>query len=167
MFITWGLFGIWHGAGWNFMFLGLLQAIAIYYEFVTKKWRSRVFSRFPTLIRIWLGRLATYFFYCVSLTFFFAADLRSGFAYFPALFNDNKMLFERVKLEYVPLFFVFLFIIFEIIEKDFSQLYHSFISIWNADNKISIYMRWLLYFCAIALIIVSKNKIEEFIYIQF
>jgi D-alanyl-lipoteichoic acid acyltransferase DltB (MBOAT superfamily) len=41
LFLTWVLFGIWHGAGWNFMLLGFLQVLAIYYEFSTKKNKSK------------------------------------------------------------------------------------------------------------------------------
>ena len=43
VFITWMLFGIWHGAGWIFMLLGFLQAVAIYYEVFTRKIRFKFF----------------------------------------------------------------------------------------------------------------------------
>ena len=47
VFITWMLFGIWHGGGWNFVFLGILQSVAINYEHFTKKSRAKFFSWFP------------------------------------------------------------------------------------------------------------------------
>ena len=63
LFITWVLFGIWHGAGWNFMLLGFLQAFAIYYEYQTKRRRAAIFSRLPEITRKWTGRFFTYCFY--------------------------------------------------------------------------------------------------------
>ena len=56
VFITFTLFGIWHGAGWTFMILGFLQAVAINYEFFTKKWRVAVFSRMTDSSRTMLRK---------------------------------------------------------------------------------------------------------------
>ena len=56
MLITWTLFGIWHGAGWNFMFLGFLQAIAILRVF-TKKIRLKIFEGVPIIITRWFEGL--------------------------------------------------------------------------------------------------------------
>ncbi len=53
VFLTWILFGIWHGAGWNFMALGFLQALVIYYEFRTKKSRNALFSLLPGFTDSW------------------------------------------------------------------------------------------------------------------
>ena len=79
LFLTWTLFGIWHGAGWNFMVLGLVQGLAMIYEFFTKKWRQLLFSKLPVRVRIWIGRGLTYCFYACSLVFFFSPNPQSAF----------------------------------------------------------------------------------------
>ena len=127
LFITWILFGIWHGAGWNFMFLGLLQALAIYFEFLTKKWRAKVFLRIPGFWRRWLGRLVTYFFYSISLVFFFSPDLRSGFLFLINLpFSSMHLSVDIFQWPYIIIMVFIIFLIgLEIIQEDYNSLYKN------------------------------------------
>lgn len=169
MLLTWTLFGIWHGAGWSFMFLGLLQAIAILYEFFTKKWRSNIFSALSPFFRLWSGRVITYIFYGVSLLFFFAPDLRSAIILFPRLFKENRFILEGVRLESFVLALVLVvgFIAVEVIENDSLKASERIKAFWSStgySNKVS---RWALYFVAITIIIVFSNEVQEFIYFQF
>lgn len=82
VFLTWTLFGIWHGSGWNFMALGFLQALAINYEFFTKRSRIQIFSKLTDFWRVFLSRIITYVFYGFSLVFFFSPNLNSSLQYF-------------------------------------------------------------------------------------
>jgi len=122
LFFTWILFGIWHGAGWNFMFLGLLQAIAIYYEFVTKKWRTALFSKLPSLYSRWIGRLLTYLFYSISLVFFYAPDLHASFSFFAYLFQGGSLIPLGIQtVRFVVILAVAVtIVVFEAVETDYS-----------------------------------------------
>lgn len=71
VFVTFMMFGIWHGSGLNFIIIGLMQALAINYEFFTKRTRIKYLSKFEP----YLGRILTYSFYSITLIFFFFSKL--------------------------------------------------------------------------------------------
>lgn len=169
IFVTWTLFGIWHGAGWNFMLLGVLQALAIIYEFFTKRWRARIFAKFNEKFKVWFGRIMTYLFYCVSLVFFFSPDLPSVIRFFSKLFTEGGFVIERVKPEVFYLVFTFMifFLILEIINNDLSRLYHRIEIFWNSQKIHFRVSRWIFYFFLITSIIILSSKVQNFIYFQF
>jgi len=165
VFLTWILFGIWHGAGWNFMVLGLLQALVIYYEFRTKKFRNSLFAKIPFLLRPWVGRIFTYAFYAISLTFFFAPDLLSSLGVFAGIFSQTEA--GRAHLLTEPLLFgmtfVGLFLLVEILQNDFAGFYSRIQSLW-LQNKL---LRIIVYYSAIVLILTQLNGNATFIYEMF
>jgi len=169
MLLTWTLFGIWHGAGWNFMFLGFLQAIAILYEFFTKKLRSVTFGRMPLSLRTWSGRIVTYLFYGVSLIFFFAPDLGTALNLFPRLFHENRFVLEGIRPEtfFLGVALVVIFMTAEIIGQDTPKLSQRINSLWSGTKPGVKVFRWAIYFAAITMIIVLSNEVQEFIYFQF
>jgi len=172
LFLTWILFGIWHGAGWTFMLLGFLQALAIYYEFSTKKLRARIFSKFPDFLRIWLGRMFTYLFYALSLVFFFAADMKSVFIFFEKLplLSTGLPGFEGLKSEILfqlVLIFTFIFLLIEVIQHDFSNTFNKIESFWLGNNYINRIFRWTVYCISIIIILYFYGHNQEFVYIQF
>lgn len=165
VFITFTLFGIWHGAGWNFMILGFLQAVAINFEFFTKKFRVSIFSRIPEFSRIWLSRLFTYLFFGFSHVFFFAPDLRTAlasFSRFQDLTTYTRDLFLPGPLRF-GLFFAFLAIGFEILQNDHMKISEKLNSIWS-DNKV---LRYLVYYTATILIVSQIGGGTSFIYEMF
>jgi alginate O-acetyltransferase complex protein AlgI len=166
VFVTWGLFGIWHGAGWNFMLLGLLQAFVIIYEFFTRQWRTRLFSRLPSFLRILTGRVLTYIFYAVSLVFFFSPDVSSVFDFFSKLTDLRVSVPLPIRGEILILVFGFIliFILIEIIQNDFGKLYQKLERSWLVSKQS---LRWGLYFLLISVIIVFNNDVQQFIYFQF
>lgn len=169
LFVTWLLFGIWHGAGWTFMLLGLLQALAIYYEFSTKKWRNRVFSKMPGSLRILMGRVLTYLFYGVSLVFFFAPDLKSVSVFFSRLFplEGYVPVGIRDEIYILVLIFVVLFMIFEILQHDFNKTYSKIEAFWFHDSYRGSIVRWALYFLIMTVVIVFNKDVQQFIYFKF
>ena len=172
LFLTWVLFGIWHGAGWNFMLLGFLQALAIYYEFSTKKIRVKIFSKLPGFFRTWLSRMFTYLFYAVSLVFFFAPDMPSVISFFENLplfstglpgiegFRD-EVLFQLV------LGFSFILLLFEVLKHDFSHIFDKIESYWLGNKFASRILRWTVYLLSLLLIIYFSGDNQEFVYTQF
>jgi alginate O-acetyltransferase complex protein AlgI len=169
LFVTWTLFGIWHGAGWTFMLLGVLQAIAITYEFFTKKWRAKLFSKFPNLIRIWLGRIFTYLFYCVCMIFFFAPNISSVFLYIskltqikgPFMITDPSLKPMEVII-YIPVF-----LLLELIQNDYKNIYDKLENSWLSDKTKNKLFRWFIYSVIITIMFIVGFKAQQFIYADF
>src|SRR6266446_7575196 len=76
LFITMFLAGLWHGAGWTYVFFGCLHGIALV---VHKMWRdSPRRTESPSLHARALSWLATYSFVCFSMIFFRATTFSSA-----------------------------------------------------------------------------------------
>lgn len=165
VFITWILFGIWHGAGWNFMILGFLQALAIYYEYSTKKKRAILFSKLPESLRVWTGRFFTYCFYGLSLTFFFSPDILTTFKIFSSLtilseFSNNGFLVEPLLF---GLFFALMFLLYEVIQTDYSELFRKFNNYWSRYK----FLRISTYYAAAFVILTQLSGAASFVYEMF
>jgi len=170
LFLTWVLFGIWHGAGWNFMLLGFLQALAIYYEFSTKKLRVRMFSNLSKFMRTWLGRIFTYMFYATSLVFFFAPDMNLAFTFFeklPILGSDLQLGAISTVDFLMVLVFILIILLFEVLKEDFNNTFNKIKSFWLSNKSINRIFRWVVYYILIMIIIYFTGDNQEFIYIQF
>jgi len=165
LFLTWVLFGIWHGAGWNFMALGLVLATAIMYEFFTRKQRMIIFSKLPEKIRVWVSRLFTFTFYAWALSFFFSPDLGTTFVFFGKLFSFTGA--EITGVPVIPMLFglsvAFWFLLFEVLEEDFETYYKIIIGYWNRN----IIVRVVVYYAMSMLILSEMNGNSSFIYEMF
>jgi D-alanyl-lipoteichoic acid acyltransferase DltB (MBOAT superfamily) len=169
VFLTWILFGIWHGAGWNFMLIGLLQALAITYEFFTKKFRIKLFSRVPAIITVWFGRVVTFLFYCVSLVFFFTPDIKSGVAFLgklstvsgPSPFLDISIKPFQVMI-YIPLM-----LFLELLKNDYPDFSNRIDRIWFTDTVRGRVLRWSVYSLMITIIYISGFRSQQFVYANF
>lgn len=172
LLITWTLFGIWHGAGWNFMLLGLVQALAIIYEFFTKRWRVKVFSKLPEYPIIWFGRICTYLFYGGSLVFFFSPDIKTTSLFYSRLFSIQESIpsifintMRAIPLSALILIVVIMF--FELLQNDFNETYNTIKLIWTGNQRKKRFLRWVVYSCMLAILFVLGNQVQQFIYAQF
>jgi alginate O-acetyltransferase complex protein AlgI len=165
VFVTFTLFGIWHGAGWNFMILGFLQALAINYEFFTKKRRVAIFSKMSNFYRIWIGRLFTYLFFGVSHIFFFSPDIKTAFRFFSKINNIDIPLQMDVVTNpgLLAIFFSIVILISEILGNDFSSIYDKLAKHWNNHS----FLRVTIYFITVILIMTFIGKKLTFIYQVF
>lgn len=165
VFLTFTLFGIWHGAGWNFMILGILQASALNYEFFTKKIRTKVFSYMPDILRIWSGRIFTYLFFSISLVFLFSSDIGSSFKYLAELGNLNSSLDLTVfSLRSLPaICFLSIFLLFEYLDNDKKELYSRIVTLWNSRRT----FRISIYYLMVILIISQLGEKLTFVYQAF
>ena len=168
VFTTWLLFGIWHGAGWTFMILGILQGTVIYYEFSSKSWRARIFSNFPRYVSKLTGRTFTYLYFGTSLVFFFANDLNTVNTFFSKLLHVNSIFPPGIRVEIfiMVMLFVFLYLVYEIIKNDFPQSYVRLSTVWLRIGS-NIIVRWSVYFILLTIILVFNSEVQEFIYFQF
>ncbi len=169
LLLTWSLFGIWHGAGWNFMVLGIIQAAAVIYEFFTKKWRMQFFSILPNPLRAWLGRLITYSFYGASLVFFFAPDLKAALTFFSRLniWNGYSFTSNQETVFFVTFLFGSAFMLVELFQNDYPDIAGRIDSWWRGKKQVYRVFRWSLYFFLMSIIIVLSNEVQSFIYFQF
>jgi alginate O-acetyltransferase complex protein AlgI len=172
VFVTWILFGIWHGAGWNFMLLGFIQALAIIYEFFTKKWRTSFFSKFPHYLKIIISRIFTYFFYGGSLIFFFSPDLNSAYTFISKM-NKIEISIRSFLLHIIeeipPLVFILILIILlvELIKNDHKEAFDKLERFWSGFKIRNRFFRWAIYSSMVAIIFIYGNEFQQFIYAQF
>lgn len=175
VFITWILFGIWHGAGWNFMFLGLLQAMAINFEFFTKRTRQNLFSKIPAFWGKWIGRLITYLFYGISLVFFFSPDLETTLSYFERMKYINSLfLFITTPIiiaDKISFFVAFgiliIMLIMEMISCDLKDKYEKFETLWFSSRRKFKFLRFSFYYVELLLIFYFGGLQTAFVYFQF
>ncbi len=102
--IVWALTGIWHGAGWNFLFWGLWFAVWLVLE---KLGLKKLFEFLPKEI----GRTYTIFLVLISWVFFSIESMDGIRQYLLAMFGGNGAGFYNQEalflgLEYVVLFLV-------------------------------------------------------------
>jgi len=166
VFITFTLFGIWHGAGWNYMILGFLQALAINYEFFTKRTRFILFSHLPSATRVWAGRICTYLFFGISHVFFFAPDTETAFQFYSKLTDMSLRLYLGVSSRFVFFFALgslLVFMVLEILNLDMKSKFVRVESFWN-NNR---FLRLSTYYVLILFILSQLGGAETFIYQMF
>lgn len=166
IFLTFFIVGIWHGANWTFVVLGVLQGIAIVYEFYTKRFRLKVAARFPKSIVNTLSRLMVFLFMSVSMVFFFSNSVADAWYFISHLFAGIR--FDLKALSFINsrpefLFALFCFVMLFIIEilnekdKDLLSLY----------LKQPIWIRWTGYLTCLMLIYLFRSDIGTFYYMRF
>lgn len=163
--LTWVLFGIWHGAGWNFMALGLLQAIAILYEFFTKRKRLKIGSKVPLFWRSFLSRIVTYVFYGFSLVFFFSPSFGSSLQFYSKLTDLSSGSFTGQV--YHMLVFVlglaFVFLLLDYLKEDFAEKNKWIQKIFTNNS----FVRIVMYYSMVIMVLIFIGKKITFIYQVF
>lgn len=169
VFLTWTLFGIWHGAGWNFMLIGLLQAIAINFEFFTKRIKQKIFTGAASGFSIWSGRIFTYLFYCVSLVLFFSPDIKSAIKFLSQLttFSGPSPFTDLSLKPFEVIIYIPILLILELLQNDFTKTYDRLQGSWLSDLMLNRFFRWTVYSIMITIIFVSGFKSQQFIYANF
>ena len=79
LFITFGISGLWHGAAWTYVVFGLLNGMAMIYEFLAKKFRKNLSKKLPVSIYINVSILLTFMFACFTWVFFRAQTMGDAF----------------------------------------------------------------------------------------
>jgi D-alanyl-lipoteichoic acid acyltransferase DltB (MBOAT superfamily) len=164
LLITFFISGLWHGAGWTFIVYGLLHGLAIVYEFLTRKWRKKLFKKSPTVLTEIISIISTFTFASFAFIFFRANTFAD------ALSIINKILFDRGKLfiaehNWLMVYAgssVMLLLVVEFIEE--YALFGKF-SLYNNKN---LAIRHLTY-CSLVIIILLIGVFDknQFIYFQF
>jgi len=166
IFLTFFIIGVWHGANLTFVVLGILQGIAVVYEFYTKKIRFNIAARLPKYMVNTLGRFFVFLFMAVSMVFFYANSLTEALYFISHLFSDIKSgINVHGLIANSPAFLLALacFILLFIVE----MLNEKGKDIMSFYMKQPLWVRWAGYFIAIALIYFSGTGIESFYYMRF
>jgi hypothetical protein len=147
------------------MILGLIQALAIFYEFKTKKARTHFFSKYLPKQKVILGRLFTYLFYGFSLIFFFAGDLSVSLK---ALSSMNNLSFQlRDQTVITPLIFglsfAIVFLLYEYLQNSNKKIITVITNLWNRKRL----LRIIVYYLTVFMIISQLSGNTSFIYEMF
>lgn len=161
LFAVWSLNGLWHGAGWTFLFYGLYQFTLILsgnlFEPVIKTICSKLhINRKNIIYRIFQSIKMTIFVFIGEL-FFRAPTLSIGFGMLKKIFTDFKVntlyngdLFnlglDKMDFLVILISLIFIFII--------SLLKERGLNIRDRIAKKNIYMRWFLYLALVLFIII-------------
>ena len=102
LIFTFFLTGLWHGAAWKFIVYGLVNGIALTFEYYTRKQRDRFFGRLPPWLNKVSGIGITLVFIIFSRIFFRATDMAAACYYLKRIFacagGSNYVGVNRVEL---------------------------------------------------------------------
>lgn len=166
IFLTFFIVGIWHGANLTFVILGLLQGIAIVYEFYTKRYRIKFASKLPDAIVTFLSRVIVFIFMSFSMIFFFANSVTDACYFITHLFANERSNFTSAgmiadKGKFLMAIFIFLTIlIYESLEEK-KKVPFGFLS------ERPVFIRWSAYVICAAFIITMFSGIHIFYYARF
>ena len=164
IFLTFFIVGIWHGANLTFVILGLLQGIAIVYEFYTKRYRLKFASKFSKSTVNTLSRIFVFIFMSFSMVFFFSNSVADAWYFIMHLFNNiqiSDLDFISNKPEFIFTLCLFIIIfIFEILDEKGKKL----LSIFLNQHFV---IRWAGYLTCMLLIYFMYSGFHMFYYARF
>jgi D-alanyl-lipoteichoic acid acyltransferase DltB (MBOAT superfamily) len=166
IFLTFFVIGIWHGANWTYVLVGLLQGVAIVYEFYTKRTRVQIASKLPQELVVIVSRIITYCFFCLTMVLFNAHSVQDAWYFFTHIFSDLKFqldgynfIYEKEEFIIAFALFILLFII-EIYQENGKNVMGYFLSRPR-------YVRWAGYYIIVLLIFYLSLGQGTFVYLQF
>ena len=166
IFLSFFVIGIWHGANWTFIFLGILQGIAISYEFYTKRTRLQIAGKLPPKVVVATSRMITFLFFCITLIFFNSKTIQDSWYFITHLFSEITFQLKGYDFIYEKEGFLVafgLFIVLFILE----YLQERGKDILGYFTRRPRYLRWLGYYAIIVLIYYYSGDGENFVYLQF
>ncbi|MDE3213570.1 MAG: MBOAT family protein [Bacteroidota bacterium] len=164
--ITFFVMGIWHGANWTYVTLGLLQAVAIIYEFHTKKYRLKYASRFskPTVNTI--SRILVFLFASFSMIFFYARTIGDSWYFLTHLGSGIHLDGSGFGMLAHPSLFgmaVGLFLVIFVLEMYMEKGKNLLAQFLQKPR----WVHWITYAAVIVLIYFFRSQIGTFYYMRF
>jgi len=152
--ITFILGGLWHGAGWTFLFWGFLHGAALVIH--------RVWSSFGFKLWTWLAWFITFNFINIAWVFFRAKEWDDAIRILNSMFslNNYEEYFNLLQFSWILLTFFTVLVFknsFEIITAKYSK-------------TIVLFATLFLFFLALLQltnIIIQEDKVSEFLYFNF
>ena len=166
IFISFFVIGIWHGANWTFVMVGVLQGIAISYEFITKRKRLQIASKLNPSIVKFVSRLLTYLFFSLTLVFFNSKNIGDAWYFITHIFQDlhfqlsgNKLIYDAYSFFIALAAFLIIFVT-EAFQENGVDVESKFLR----QPRI---IRWLGYYVMIAFVFYFSGAGNAFVYLQF
>ena len=91
--LSFAIIGIWHGSTWNYLVFGLLQAMAIMYEYATRRFRKKMSRTIPSVIYNNLSILFTFLYISFCLIIFRTDTFSDAGTTIKAIFTHSGSLF--------------------------------------------------------------------------
>lgn len=164
VFITFFIIGLWHGPHWNYIVVGILQGVAINYEFFTKRKRVSIGNHLPKNLNLFLSISFTYLFICLTLVFFNSTTLGNAGIFWGKMFQSLSIAklgifgYENYAIIILGSILVILLDYFE----EFKGL-----SLFEDTSKLMAPIRWILYFVLTYMVVFQGGPETKFIYMQF
>ena len=89
LMISFIVIGIWHGASWNYVLFGVLQALALIYETTSRKGRIRISKRINPNLYSLISILLTFLFITFTLIIFQSVSISGAIAIIKGIFINN------------------------------------------------------------------------------
>jgi D-alanyl-lipoteichoic acid acyltransferase DltB (MBOAT superfamily) len=154
LLITFLIGGLWHGAGWTFVFWGFLHGIALIIH--------RIWSHLNFRLWSWVGWFITFNFINISWIFFRAKEWDDAIKVLGSMFTINPMIFsfslEHINgsIKTIPMVIIFLFVV--LFTKNSMEKLQEF-----KLNYRTVIFTVITFFLGI----ISMNKVSEFLYFNF
>ncbi|MCX6716968.1 MAG: MBOAT family protein [Candidatus Taylorbacteria bacterium] len=179
---TFFLSGLWHGAGWNYVIMGLVFGFYISFSEITKKYRNAFIvkiklNNYPTLLR-YLRIITTFVLVCIGWIFFrvktigdawyilthwwvglgdFLTHLYSYYTW-KNLFSLSRLITKSD----------FIICILGVAVLFLADMAGRRLAIWKILSTKPWYVRWFWYYATtLAIVILARLGAQEFIYFQF
>ncbi len=160
LLLTFTLVGLWHGANWTFIILGMLNGIALIIErlplFRNKKTLQRKLQSAPWI----LSGLYVFVIYVLSALLFRADDMEQVSLFLKRIFSLTMDGAFTTLIGY-ELFYLVFILIAEIAARKWD------FPLQKLEMKLPRPARWIVYYTLILLIIRYAEPKEAFIYFQF
>lgn len=144
LIISFIVIGVWHGASWNFVVFGLLQAFALFYDLITKNSRRKISKKIPGFIYNNLSILLTFLFFTFSLMIFRTTSMGQASSILHIIESKPGKLFIDTES---TMLFIFIGIVILLI-RDIQVEYKIF------NNRITWNYNWLLQHISYALLLI-------------
>lgn len=180
--VTFLLSGLWHGAAWNYVVMGVWFGFCIVLAEILKKYRSRLFTFLQVNIQskvfLYCEVFFTFCLVCIGWVFFRAEKLTDAF-YIISHFSSGMGTFMAHSYNYytwknlfslqgiitkadfiIAIAGVSIFILVDLVERTSS--------FWTTIARAPVYVRWFIYYVFIfSIITFGSFGAQDFIYFQF
>jgi alginate O-acetyltransferase complex protein AlgI len=161
LIITFSLSGLWHGAAWNFVLYGFLHGLVLTYEFLTKKWRKKLFTQFSEQTKKIISISLVFCFVSIVWIFFRITSVSTGIHIIQKIFTDVGSPFFDITLIYSLIGISLLLII------EWSSITGNInnVKIFKHPNKLIRYS----FYSTLIILILATGVFDggQFIYFQF
>ncbi|NTV83846.1 MAG: MBOAT family protein, partial [Bacteroidales bacterium] len=166
-FLSFFIFGIWHGAGWHFVAFGVIFGIYYAFEILTYRQRKRLWRNVP----VWLLKPVSiiFVFLLIAMTsiFFRAASVHDALTLYKNLphFRLEQLRLDSIGSDPANFLLCYLFLIMLV---GFQQLQGKYETVMAYISGKHLMIRWSFYILLVYIILnfgVYSNR--EFYYFQF